>query len=160
MILIPEIPFTFDNILTKVRTRVERGLKFSILAVSEGAKPKGGGQVFSRKGDEMYVPRLGGIAQVVGEFLETHGFESRVTVLGHLQRGGTPTAFDRWLATRYGAAAVRLAAREGYDRMVALQCGEITDLPLEDAVAVPKRVNVNGDAVITARNIGISFGDE
>ena len=160
VILIPEIPFTFDNILTKVRTRVERGLKFSILAVSEGAKPKGGGQVFSRKGDEMYVPRLGGIAQVVGEFLETHGFESRVTVLGHLQRGGTPTAFDRWLATRYGAAAVRLAAREGYDRMVALQCGEITDLPLEEAVAVPKRVDVNGDAVITARNIGISFGDE
>lgn len=160
VILIPEIPFKFESVLAKIHARNHKGRKFSILAVSEGAKPEGGGQVYSRKGDEVYVPRLGGIGQIVAERIEKEGYESRVTVLGHLQRGGTPTAFDRWLATRYGAAAVRLAARGGFDRMVALQCGEITDIPLEEAIAVPKRVDVNGDAVVTARNIGISFGDE
>jgi 6-phosphofructokinase 1 len=160
VILIPEIPFKFESIMAKIRQRAERGRKFSILAVSEGAKMQGGKQVFSRKGDEIYVPRLGGIGQVVAEHIEKEGYESRVTVLGHLQRGGTPTAFDRWLATRYGAAAVRLAARGGFDRMVALQCGEITDISLEEATAAPKRVNTNGDAVVTARNVGISFGDE
>ena len=160
VILIPEIPFKFESIMKEIRERAEMGRKFSLLAVSEGAKPAGGAQVYSRKGDEVYVPRLGGIGQVVAEYIEQQGFESRVTVLGHVQRGGTPTAFDRWLATRYGAAAVRLAASGRFDRMVALQCGEITSLPLKEAVAVPKRVNPKGDAVVTARNIGISFGDE
>ncbi|HRQ21786.1 MAG TPA: ATP-dependent 6-phosphofructokinase [Anaerolineales bacterium] len=160
VILIPEIPFKFESIMAKIHSRAKKGRKFSILAVSEGAKPQGGGQVYSRGGDEVYVPRLGGVGQMVGEYIEQQGFESRVTVLGHLQRGGTPTAFDRWLATRYGAAAVRLAARGGFDRMVSLQSGEITDVSLEEATAAPKRVNMNGDAVITARNIGISFGNE
>lgn len=160
VILIPEIPFSFESIMKRIRARSEQGSKFSLIAVSEGAKPKDGTQTFSRVGDEVYVPRLGGIGQVVAAYVEKQGFESRVTVLGHLQRGGTPTGFDRWLATRYGAAAVRLAARGGFDRMVALQRGEITDIPIAEAIAVPKRVNVNGDAVITARNIGISFGDE
>ena len=108
-ILIPEIPFNLDAVVAQVRQRVERGYLFSIIVVSEGAKPQGGEQVFSRSGDEMYVPRLGGIGQKVGEYIEKQGFETRVTVLGHLQRGGSPTPFDRWLATRYGAAAVRLA---------------------------------------------------
>ena len=160
VILIPEIPFKFESIMKKIQSRSGQGRKFSLIAVSEGAKPVGGMQVYSRKGDEVYVPRLGGIGQVVAEAIEQQGFESRVTVLGHVQRGGTPTAFDRWLATRYGAAAVRLAASGRFDRMVALQCGEITSLPLAEAVAVPKRVNPQGDAVVTARNIGISFGDE
>ncbi len=111
VILIPEIPFKFESILSKICQRVGQGSLFSILAVSEGAEPLGGKQVYSRSGDEMYVPRLGGIGQIVGDYIEKQGFETRVTVLGHLQRGGTPTAFDRWLATRYGAAAVRLAAR-------------------------------------------------
>ena len=160
VILIPEIPFQFESVLAKIRERAEKGRKFSILAVSEGAKPEGGAQIFSRKGDEIYVPRLGGIGQLVGEYLEKQGFESRVTVLGHLQRGGTPTSFDRSLATRYGAAAVRLAAKDGFDRMVALQSGRITDIALEEATAIAKRVRLDDDAVITARNIGISFGDE
>lgn len=160
VILIPEIPFKFESIMKKIQSRSGQGRKFSLIAVSEGAKPVGGMQVYSRKGDEVYVPRLGGIGQVVAEAIEQQGFESRVTVLGHVQRGGTPTAFDRWLATRYGAAAVRLAASGRFDQMVALQCGEITSLPLAEAVAVPKRVHPQGDAVVTARNIGISFGDE
>jgi phosphofructokinase-like protein len=160
VILIPEIPFKFESVMTKIRERAERGSKFSILAVSEGAKPAGGTQTFSRIGDEIYVPRLGGIGQVVGEYIEKQGFESRVTVLGHLQRGGTPTAFDRSLATRYGAAAVRLAAKGGFDRMVSLRGGKITDISLEEATAIPKRVKLDDDAVITARNVGICFGDE
>jgi 6-phosphofructokinase 1 len=160
VILIPEIPFKYDSVVAKVRQRAEHGTLFSIFAVSEGAKPAGGAQVFSRGGNEVYVPRLGGISQVVGEYIEAQGFETRVTVLGHLQRGGTPTAFDRWLATRYGAAAVRLAAQGGFDHMVALRSGRIIDILLEEALAVPKRVDLDGDAVLTARGVGISFGDE
>jgi len=160
VILIPEIPFKYEAVLEKVKKRHDHGYKFSILAVSEGAKPVDGKQVFSRGGDDIYVPRLGGIGQKVGEFIEQNGLESRVTVLGHLQRGGSPTALDRWLATRYGSAAVRLAARGGFDRMVALHGGEVVDVPLEEALAIPKRVDVNGDAVLTARNMGISFGDK
>ncbi len=160
VILIPEIPFKFESVVAKVRQRVERGMLFSIIAISEGAKPLGGAQVFSRGGDEVYVPRLGGIGHTLGGFIEKSGFESRVTVLGHLQRGGTPTPFDRWLATRYGAAAVRLAAEGRFDHMVSLISGRIIPISLEKALAIPKRVDVNGDAVLTARGIGISFGDE
>ena len=160
VILIPEIPFKFESILAKIRRRIERGSLFSILAVSEGARPLGGELVFSRAGDEMYVPRLGGVGQIVGDYIEKQGYETRVTVLGHLQRGGTPTAFDRWLATRYGAAAVRLAAKGGFDRMVALHGGQIMDIAMGEALAVPRRVDPNEDGVVTARGMGISFGDE
>lgn len=160
VILIPEIPFKYESVVAKVRQRAEGGTHFSIFAISEGAKPAGGEQLYSRGGDEVYVPRLGGISQVVGEYIEKQGFETRVTVLGHLQRGGTPTAFDRWLATRYGAAAVRVAAEGRFDRMVALRSGNVIDIPLGEAIAVPKCVDVHGDAVLTARNMGISFGDE
>jgi 6-phosphofructokinase 1 len=160
VILIPEIPFHYDAVVDKIKRRIENGTLFSILAISEGARPLDGVQIFSRLGNEIYVPRLGGISQVVGEYIEAQGFETRVTVLGHLQRGGTPTAFDRWLATRYGAAAIRLAAQGKFDRMVALRSSAIVDILLEEALAVPKRVDVQGDAVLTARGMGISFGDE
>jgi 6-phosphofructokinase 1 len=160
VILIPEIPFKYESVVKKVRERVDRGMLFSIVVVSEGAKPVEGEQVFLRAGDEVYVPRLGGIGQKVGEYIEQQGFETRVTILGHVQRGGTPTPFDRWLATRYGAAAVRLAAQGKFDRMVSLQCGKIVDVSLEEALAVPKRVDINDDAVRTARGMSIAFGDE
>jgi phosphofructokinase-like protein len=160
VILIPEIPFKWDSIVKKVRGRAETGSKFSLLAVSEGARPLGGQEVFARSGNAVYVPRLGGIGQEVGKYIEQQGFEARVTVLGHLQRGGSPTAFDRWLATRYGAAAVRTAATGTFGRMVALRDGKVIDIPLGEALAVPKRVDLNGDAVATARGIGISFGDD
>lgn len=160
VILIPEIPFRWAAVVGKVHQRVERGYLFSIIAVSEGATPMDGGQVFSRAGDEIYVPRLGGIGHMVGEYIERQGFETRVTVLGHLQRGGTPTPFDRWLATRYGAAAVRLAVQGKFDRMVALRAGKIVDVSLQEAITAPKRVNVDDDAMLTARSMGIAFGDE
>lgn len=160
VILIPEIPFRYGSIVKKVQERVDRGMLFSIIVVSEGAKSVEGEQVFSRAGDEIYVPRLGGIGQKVGEHIEQQGFETRVTVLGHVQRGGSPSPFDRWLATRYGAAAVRLAAEGKFDRMVSLQAGNIVDVAIAEAIAVPKRVDVHHDAVITARGMGIAFGDE
>jgi ATP-dependent phosphofructokinase / diphosphate-dependent phosphofructokinase len=160
IVLIPEIPFKFESIINKVRQRVENGSRFSLVAVSEGAKPVGGQAVYSRSGDAVYVPRLGGVGQEVAQYIESQGFESRVTVLGHIQRGGSPTAFDRWLATRYGAAAVRAAQAGKYGHMVALRNAQVIDVPLHEALAVPKRVNVHGDAVRTARGIGISFGDE
>ena len=160
VILIPEIPFKFESVMKKVHERVENGSKFSLLAISEGATPLGGQAVYSRSGDAVYVPRLGGIGQEVGKYIEEQGYESRVTVLGHVQRGGSPTAFDRWLASRYGAAAVRTAAAGGFGRMVALRDGIVTDIPLKEALAVPKRVDLNGDGVRTARGLGISFGDE
>jgi 6-phosphofructokinase 1 len=160
VILIPEIPFKYDAIIRKVQERARAGSKFSLLAVSEGARPLGGQEVYARSGDAVYVPRLGGIGQEVGRYIEQQGFEARVTVLGHVQRGGSPTAFDRWLATRYGAAAVRTAAAGTFGRMVALRDSKVIDIPLSEALAVPKRVDLNSDAVLTARGIGISFGDD
>ena len=161
VILIPEIPFYFDAICNKVQARKDRGRHASIIVVSEGAHPHGEQQVFSRGGDEVYTARLGGIGFVVGKFIESAcKSESRVTVLGHIQRGGTPTAYDRWLATRFAAGAVRLAAQGKYGRMVALQCGLVVDIPLEEALAVPKVVDLGSDAMITARGMGIAFGDE
>lgn len=161
VILIPEIPFKFEAIAAKIKQRVERGSHFSILAVSEGARPQGGEQVFWRDGDAVFTPRLGGIGQVVAQYIEeTCQTETRVTVLGHLQRGGTPTAFDRWLASRYGSAAVRLAAVGGFGRMVALQGAQVIDISLQDALAELRCVDIKGDGVCTARGLGISFGDE
>jgi phosphofructokinase-like protein len=159
VILIPEIPFNFEAIAAKIEDRAQRGTHFSILAVSEGAKLLGGKQVLSRSGDAVYVPRLGGVAYSIGDYLETLGYETRVTVLGHLQRGGTPTAFDRWLATRYGAMAVHLAAEGGFGRMVALHNATIINISLDESIAITKRVDVNGEGVRTARDLGISFGD-
>ena len=161
VILIPEIPFHFEAICNKVQARRERGRNASIIVVSEGAHPHGEQQVFSRAGDEVYTARLGGIGFAVGKFIESVcKAESRVTVLGHIQRGGTPTAYDRWLATCFGAGAVRLAAKKQYGYMMALQCGAIVDTPLAEALAEPKVVNINSDAVVTARGMGIAFGDE
>ncbi|MBN1304257.1 MAG: ATP-dependent 6-phosphofructokinase [Anaerolineales bacterium] len=160
VILIPEIPFTWQAIVDKILDRVRRGTYFSIVVVSEGARPRDGGLVYRQAGDEIYAPRLGGIGQQVADTLQIDtGLETRVTVLGHLQRGGSPTAFDRWLCSRYGAAAVRLAAEEKYGRMVALQGTEVVDTGLQEALVVPKRVNLESDAVQTARDLGISFGD-
>jgi phosphofructokinase-like protein len=160
VILIPEIPFHFERVRQKIQARASTGRLFSIIAVAEGAHPVGGDQVFSHAGDQVHVARLGGIGGVVAKFIEeTCKVESRLTVLGHLQRGGSPTARDRWLATRFGGHAVRLAAKSGYGRMVALRGEKVVDVPLDEALAVPKRVDVEGDAVLTTRSLGISFGD-
>jgi phosphofructokinase-like protein len=160
VILIPEIPFHYEKVNEKILARIESGSHFSIVVVSEGACAVGGEQVYRSEGDDIYVARLGGVSFEVGRQIELGcQVETRVTVLGHIQRGGTPSAFDRWLATRYGAGAVRLAAAGGFGRMVSLQDAKIVDVALKDALAVPKRVDPAGDAVLTARGVGISFGD-
>lgn len=161
VILIPEIPFRYESICRKIRRRVERGTHFSIIAIAEGARSLGQQQVFAIAGDAVYAARLGGIGQiVVNEINETCNIETRLTVLGHLQRGGTPTAFDRWLATNFGSAAVRLAMKGDFGRMVSLRGEKIVDASLEDALKKPKRVDLDGPSVRTARALGISFGDE
>lgn len=160
VILIPEIPFLFESITDKIIERTETGRQFSIVAVAEGAHPAGGSKVYSRSGDEFSAARLGGISLEVGDRIaERCAVETRVTVLGHLQRGGQPTAFDRWLGTRFGAAAVRLAMEGEHGRMVSLQGERVDDVTLDEALAVPKRVDVQGDAVQTARGLGICLGD-
>ncbi|MDI6870618.1 MAG: ATP-dependent 6-phosphofructokinase [Bacillota bacterium] len=161
VILIPEIPFTFEEVARKINARRAQGKKFSIVVVAEGAKEEGGELAVERVIRESFDPiRLGGIGRRVGEALERlTGMETRVTVLGHLQRGGSPTPFDRILATRYGAAAVRLARRGQFGRMVCLRGTRIDSVPLEAAVGEMKRVSPESDLVMTARALGISFGD-
>jgi 6-phosphofructokinase 1 len=160
VILIPEIPFRFEAICAKILGRRSSGRQFSIIAAAEGAKPVGGGQVYREEKSEAFAGRLGGIGQqVAAHVMESCQVESRVTVLGHLQRGGSPTTFDRWLSTRYGGAAVRAAKAKRYGHMVALRGTNIVEVPLEQALAAPKRVDVEGDAILTARAMGLSFGD-
>lgn len=161
VILIPEIPFDFESVCRKINQRAKSGRHFSIIAVAEGAFPAGGSKVYSSHGNEASAARLGGISQAVGDYVaEACSMETRVTVLGHLQRGGQPTAYDRWLATRFGAAAVRLAVDRKHGYMVSLQSQQVVDVPLEQSLAVPKRVDVDGDAVLTARGLGICLGDD
>lgn len=160
VILIPEIPFRYESVCAKIEERRREGRHFSLVAAAEGARPVDGEQVFAHRGDARSQPRLGGISQIVAERIaELCQVESRFTVLGHLQRGGTPTSFDRWLATRFGGAAVRLALRGGFGRMVALRGTEVVDVPLAEALARPKRVDLEGDAILTARGLGICLGD-
>ncbi len=160
VILIPEIPFEIEKVCEKIREREARGRKFSIVVVAEGATPKGGKiELVERRGVGT-VDRLGGIASLVAkEIQERTGKETRSIVLGHIQRGGSPTTFDRLLALRFGAAAVRAVAAQSWGQMVALQPPNITLIPLADVIERSKRVMPDSDTVLTAREIGISFGD-
>ena len=162
VILIPEIPYDIDVIVRKVRDRVERGKRFSIIIVSEGAAPIGGGLTVKRiVEDSPEKIRLGGIGEKLANEIEQRTeIESRCTVLGHLQRGGTPTAYDRVLATRYGVAAVECICRGEFGRMVALQNNMITSVPIADVVGKPHNVPPDDQLVQAGRTIGICFGDE
>lgn len=159
-ILIPEIPYRIEALSKMIESRDTNGKKFSVIVVSEGAKPMGGeASVGERPIGGM--PRLMGAAQRVAEGLRTKvRSDIRVTVLGHIQRGGTPSSFDRILATRFGRAAVDLVAKEQFGRMVALRDGEIISIPIADAIAKPKRVPLDSDLIATARALGTYFGDE
>ncbi|WP_066635644.1 6-phosphofructokinase [Desulfolucanica intricata] len=160
VILIPEIPFQIDKVIEKVNERREQGKKFSIIVVAEGAKPLGGQMVVQKHIEDSPDPiRLGGIGNIVGiEVEKGTNMETRVTVLGHLQRGGSPTAFDRILATRYGNKAVHLVANGRFGEMVCLRTPEIKSVSLADAVGELRQVPPNGDMVLTAEQIGISLG--
>ncbi len=159
-ILIPEIPFRMDRLCRDLEAKVERGPSYGIVVVAEGSRPEGGeaSVVETEAGGEPW--RYGGVAErVAQEIQEATGVETRSLVLGHLQRGGQPTAYDRLLALRFGAAAVDLVARKNFGCMVALDPPEVRAVPLRTAVDELKRVPVRGDVVVTARRLGISFGD-
>ena len=143
-ILIPEKPFDIDEVCEYIRRRKERGRNFSIIVVAEGAKPKGGEEIVYSKGvDEFGHVRFGGVGYYIGKEIERRmDIETRVVVLGHLQRGGSPTAFDRILATRFGIAAIDLVHQGEFGRMVALQGNKIVSVPLKDVVGKRKTVDL------------------
>jgi len=160
VILIPEIPFSPESVLESIRARDRAGRRFSLIVISEGARPVHGSQVYQEAGGEDRLPRLGGIGNQLAEMLRSMcQHEVRVTVLGHVQRGGSPSPFDRILATRLGAAAVRLIAEGGFGKMVALRNTQIVPVDLIDTIDVPKRVQPDGELARTARGLGLSFGE-
>jgi phosphofructokinase-like protein len=156
IILIPEIPYRPEAIVETIRSRQQGGSQFDIIVVAEGAKREGGEESYLDTGRR----RLGGIAYQVASDIARHiDLEIRVTVLGHIQRGGSPIPYDRILATRFGAEAAHLAARGDFGKMVALRGDEIVSVPIRDAVSNPKYVDPDGQLVGTARSLGMSFGD-
>jgi len=159
VVLIPEIPFDLGPVCDKIMDREARGRRFSIVVVAEGAKVVDGQMVAKDQGAGREV-LLGGIAErVAAEIQERTGKETRTVVLGHLQRGGGPTTFDRLLALRFGAAAVRMVADKTFGVMVALDPPTVRAVPLEVATERMKCVPLDSDTVLTARDLGICLGD-
>jgi 6-phosphofructokinase 1 len=159
VILIPEIPFSTKSVAEKIAQREACSSQFSIIVVSEGAQEIGHELIYQEEGAKGRAPRLGGIGNHLrGEIEEMTGKETRCVVLGHLQRGGSPNAFDRMLATNFGACAVRALAGGETGQMVALSGSHVRTVPLSEAVAAIKTVPPDGQLVRTARDTGISFG--
>jgi 6-phosphofructokinase 1 len=160
VILIPEIPYDFKKIAASIRDRDERGARFSIVVVAEGAAPKDGSVSILEAAHGGYAERLGGAGHHCATHLEKMtGKETRHVVLGHLQRGGQPTAFDRALATRFGGKAVQLLLHGQYGKMVANHPPDIVPIPLGEVVGKTKTVPLDYDLLLTARALGVSFGD-
>ena len=161
VILIPEIPFDIDKVCDKLMDNELHGHKYAIVVVAEGALPIGGEVIAKGSGEAgRQHAVLGGIADYVAkEITWRTDKDSRSMVLGHLQRGGSPSTFDRLLSLRFGAAAVRAIETGKFDHMVALRSPEIVMVPLGEALGMQKRVLTDGDTVMTARDLGISFGD-
>jgi len=160
VVLVPEIPFDVKKIAARILERDRLGARFSIVVAAEGALPAGGQRSLVAAETAHHVERLGGVAERVAKDLEAlTGKEARHVVLGHLQRGGSPTSYDRMLATRFGSFAVELIQRREFGVMTALRSPDIVAVSLECIVGQTRKVPVNGDVVRTARNVGISFGD-
>jgi 6-phosphofructokinase len=165
VILIPEIPWTFDNVCEAILQREQRGRKFTLVVVAEGAELPNKGLVTQDKNtpdraETQKQVRLGGIGNYIGREIERRvGKETRTVVLGHLQRGGNPTTFDRVLATQYGAHAVRLIVERKFGQMVTYQPPDMNDVPILDAIKLAT-VSPICSAVQAARALGVSFGDE
>ena len=144
-ILIPEEPFDIDEVCGHLKERYGKGKKFSIIVVAEGAEPKHMGSLvmgIKKEKDEFGHLRLGGVGHYIAKLIEERmDVETRVTILGHVQRGGSPTAYDRVLATRFGVAAVDLIKKQSFGKMVALQGNKIVSVDLKDAVSKPKQVD-------------------
>lgn len=162
LILIPEIPFSIENIIKKIRHRHSQNKKFSIIVVAEGAKEEGGELLVKKLVHTSHDPiRLGGIGNYIGDKIEADSkIETRVTVLGHLQRGGSPVPYDRILSTRYGVAAVEAFMAGKFGQMISLQGAEITTVPITESIKELKRVDPASEFVQAAKSVGISFGDQ
>jgi phosphofructokinase-like protein len=160
VILLPEIPYDIEKVCEKIMDRDRSGRHFSIVVVAEGALAIGGGVHTMAASLPGEARRVGGIADSIARAVQYRtGKETRSLVLGHLQRGGQPTGYDRLLAARFGGAAIRAIEDERWGHMVALQTPHIVTIPIEDALREPKRVDPRHDTVLTARQTGISFGD-
>ena len=160
VILIPEIPYDIEKIAERIRERDQFGARFSIVVAAEGAKPKGGKVSVVKEAQGEFVERLGGIGAIVAAELEKlTGKETRFVVLGHLQRGGAPTSFDRVLATRFGARAVELVLQGQFGTMVAFHPPDIVAIPLSEVVGKTKHVPLSFDVIRTARAMHIALGD-
>ena len=160
VILIPEIPYDLEKVAQRIRERDQMGARFSIVVAAEGAKPLGGKVTLLKEAEGAFVERLGGVAAVVAAQLEKlTGKETRSVVLGHLQRGGAPTSFDRMLATRFGARAVELLLEGTFDHMVAFHPPSIEAVPLADIVGKTRTIPPDFDVLRTAKAMGVSLGD-
>ncbi len=161
VILIPEIPYDIDAVIAKIEDRKAKGKDFSIVVVAEGAKPIGGELSVARVVKGSFEPiRLGGAGEkLVRAIEERTGIESRCTVLGYLQRGGSPSSFDRILSTRYGVAAAEACLRGEYNVMVSLENDQIVTVYIQKAASSPRLVPVDSEIIRTGRQIGICFGD-
>jgi phosphofructokinase-like protein len=160
VILIPEIGWTFENVCRKILDRDSRGKRFTLVVVAEGARLPSGEEVTSERRREDRQTRLGGIGNIVAAEIQARlGRETRVAVLGHLQRGGPPTTFDRVLATQFGAHAMRLVVQRRFGEMICYRPPDMVSVPILDAVNHLSQVEPCGAAVQAARALGISFGD-
>jgi 6-phosphofructokinase 1 len=160
VILIPEIPFTYESVCAKIQEREKLGKAFTIIIAAEGAREKDGSFVTSGAQTKTGEARLGGIGAIVSAEVEKRtGKESRACVLGHLQRGGSPTTFDRALCSIFGATAVELVAAGDFGKMVAFTGPQVSAIKLSDAVGKLKTVRLDGNLVRTARALGICLGD-
>jgi 6-phosphofructokinase 1 len=159
VILIPEIPFNYDAIVAKIREREREAKHFTLVIVAEGAREQGGAYVTQHSGGAMGEARLGGLGHVVAdEIQERSGKQTRAVVLGHLQRGGSPTAWDRQLCTRFGVFAVETIADSLFGQMVALTPEGIAPVPITEAIDQIRTVPLDGELVRVGRALGISFG--
>ena len=162
IILIPEIPWSFDALCERVVARKSKGRRYSIIAAAEGAAPRGGAKTVAKV--DLAVPdpvRLGGIGKVISDEIERRtGIESRFAVLGHMQRGGPPIPADRILATQFGQSAARMILEERWGGMVVLRGLGLTDIGIEDVADRQRLVSPNDPTVLAARAVWTSFGDE
>lgn len=163
VILLPEIPYDFESIVAKIRAREARGKDYTLVVVAEGARARGGDYVTTGgdSGDTEGEIHLGGVGHLVAaEIARRTGKETRCTVLGHLQRGGKPNSWDRLLCTRFGVAAVELAADGRFGHMVALRGTEMRAVPLREVIGRIRTVDPEGELVRAGRALGVSFGAE
>jgi ATP-dependent phosphofructokinase / diphosphate-dependent phosphofructokinase len=160
VVLIPEIPYAYDSICKKIAEREDEGKFFTLIACAEGAREKGGDYVTQGGAVTNREARLGGVGAVLAEELARRtGKESRVCVLGHLQRGGIPTTFDRLLCTRFGSHAVRLIAEGKYGEMVSNRPPNTVGIPIIEAIGKLRTIQPDTDILRVGRDMGVCFGD-